>query len=220
MNGWAERSIEPLLAPSSTAWQPADFLPDAAQPDFLDRVQALRAECTGLPADYWVVLVGDMVTEEALPSYMSMLNRMDGVKDPSGAPRTPLPHHRVSTRRHPYSAHRTLSQAAIRACGRAGTARGQAKRTATATSSTSCSISPAPSTCAQWRCPSSASSAAASTRSSGRIRTGASCTRRSRSVRPRSRTTTRRALHASTARPPWPASAPPSRCDRPAHPYR
>ncbi len=39
----------------------------------------LRTEC--LPDDYWVVLAGDMVTEEALPTYMAMLNTLDGVRD-------------------------------------------------------------------------------------------------------------------------------------------
>ena len=32
-----------------------------------------------------MVLVGDMVTEEALPSYMNMLNTLDGVRDETGA---------------------------------------------------------------------------------------------------------------------------------------
>ena len=38
-----------------------------------------------LPDDYWVVLVGDMITEEALPTYMAMLNTLDGVRDETGA---------------------------------------------------------------------------------------------------------------------------------------
>jgi acyl-[acyl-carrier-protein] desaturase len=40
----------------------------------------LRKRSADLPADYLVVLVGDMVTEEALPSYMNMLNTLDGTK--------------------------------------------------------------------------------------------------------------------------------------------
>jgi acyl-[acyl-carrier-protein] desaturase len=43
-------------------------------------VLALRKASECLPADYLVVLVGDMVTEEALPSYMNMLNLLDGTK--------------------------------------------------------------------------------------------------------------------------------------------
>ena len=32
-----------------------------------------------------MVLVGDMITEEALPTYMAMLNTLDGVRDETGA---------------------------------------------------------------------------------------------------------------------------------------
>jgi acyl-[acyl-carrier-protein] desaturase len=52
-------------------------------------VRALRAAAAELPNDYLVVLVGDMITEEALPSYMGMLNRLDGCSDESGASSSP-----------------------------------------------------------------------------------------------------------------------------------
>ena len=44
----------------------------------------LQASAALLPDDYLVVLVGDMVTEEALPSYMNMLNTLDGLRDETG----------------------------------------------------------------------------------------------------------------------------------------
>jgi acyl-[acyl-carrier-protein] desaturase len=89
MEGWAEQNIEPLLMPGSSAWQPTDILPDSASPDFLDSVRALQRDCRSLPLEYWVVMIGNMVTEEALPSYLSMLNRMDGIRDESGRNFTP-----------------------------------------------------------------------------------------------------------------------------------
>lgn len=49
----------------------------------------LRKRTDGLPDDYLVVLVGDMITEEALPTYMAMLNTLDGVRDETGASLTP-----------------------------------------------------------------------------------------------------------------------------------
>ncbi len=49
----------------------------------------LRKRTDQLPDDYWVVLVGDMITEEALPTYMAMLNTLDGVRDETGAADTP-----------------------------------------------------------------------------------------------------------------------------------
>lgn len=84
---WVAQNVEPMLLDTRRAWQPSDYLPDPAQPDFLDRVRAFQAECAQVPPELMVVLVGDMVTEEALPSYLSMLNRMDATKDESGAAR-------------------------------------------------------------------------------------------------------------------------------------
>ena len=58
------------LKPAESSWQPSSLLPEASSPDFLDAVHELRTAAAALPSDYLVVLVGDMVTEEALPSYM------------------------------------------------------------------------------------------------------------------------------------------------------
>ena len=44
-----------------------------------------RTNCAALPDEILVVLVGDMVTEEALPTYQTLLNSFDGVSDPTGA---------------------------------------------------------------------------------------------------------------------------------------
>lgn len=49
----------------------------------------LRKRTESLPDEYLVVLVGDMITEEALPTYMHMLNTLDGVADETGASQTP-----------------------------------------------------------------------------------------------------------------------------------
>ena len=55
----------------------------------LGQVVELRKRAESLPDDYLVVLVGDMITEEALPTYMAMLNTLDGVRDQTGAEQTP-----------------------------------------------------------------------------------------------------------------------------------
>lgn len=89
LQDWARTDLLRLLKPVERCWQPADFLPDPASPDFFDQVRELRRSAAELPADYMVVLVGDMITEEALPSYMNMLNRLDGTSDETGA--SPLP---------------------------------------------------------------------------------------------------------------------------------
>ena len=51
-----------------TRGAPQDYLPDPSSPTFIDEVRALRERTAELPDDFLVVLVGDMVTEEALPT--------------------------------------------------------------------------------------------------------------------------------------------------------
>ena len=53
------------------------------------QVAELRKRTDCLPDSYFVVLVGDMITEEALPTYMAMLNTLDGVRDETGASPSP-----------------------------------------------------------------------------------------------------------------------------------
>jgi acyl-[acyl-carrier-protein] desaturase len=63
-----------LLAPVDKAWQPTDYLPDLTAPDWHERLSAFRAPAAQLSDEVLVVLVADMVTEEALPSYSVSLN--------------------------------------------------------------------------------------------------------------------------------------------------
>ena len=49
----------------------------------------MRERTDELPDEYFVVLVGDMITEEALPTYQTMINTLDGVKDETGASPSP-----------------------------------------------------------------------------------------------------------------------------------
>lgn len=89
LEGYVSERVLPLLKPVDKCWQPADFLPDPSQGDYLDQLAELRKRTDCLPDDYFVVLVGDMVTEEALPTYMAMLNTLDGVRDETGAEKSP-----------------------------------------------------------------------------------------------------------------------------------
>ncbi|KAL2920807.1 Stearoyl-[acyl-carrier-protein] 9-desaturase chloroplastic [Bienertia sinuspersici] len=85
LEGWAEENLLVHLKPVEKCWQPQDFLPDPASDGFHDQVKELRERAKEIPDDLWVVLVGDMITEEALPTYQTMLNTLDGVKDETGA---------------------------------------------------------------------------------------------------------------------------------------
>ncbi|KAL4448078.1 hypothetical protein ABPG75_005297 [Micractinium tetrahymenae] len=80
-----EEHILPLLTPVDELWQPTDFLPDSRDQDqFFQEVSELRERAQELPDELFVCLVGDMITEEALPTYMAMLNTLDGVRDETG----------------------------------------------------------------------------------------------------------------------------------------
>ena len=63
-----------LLTPPDKAWQPTDFLPDLTAENWHDQLAAFREPAKGLSDEVLVVLIGDMVTEEALPSYSVSLN--------------------------------------------------------------------------------------------------------------------------------------------------
>ncbi|KAK6266316.1 hypothetical protein QUC31_017153 [Theobroma cacao] len=85
LENWAEQNILVHLKPVEKCWQPQDFLPDPASDGFDEQVKELRERAKEIPDDYFVVLVGDMITEEALPTYQTMLNTLDGVLDETGA---------------------------------------------------------------------------------------------------------------------------------------
>ena len=51
---------------------------------WMDEVKELREMAQEVPDDVLVVLIGDMVTEEALPTYQTLLNTFEGCDDPIG----------------------------------------------------------------------------------------------------------------------------------------
>lgn len=72
--------IEKYLIPVEEIWQPTDLLPNLQGENYMDEITQIREEAKELEYDFWVVLVADMVTEEALPTYESWLMDMEGVK--------------------------------------------------------------------------------------------------------------------------------------------
>ncbi|RVW69313.1 Stearoyl-[acyl-carrier-protein] 9-desaturase, chloroplastic [Vitis vinifera] len=85
MENWVEENVLIHLKPVEKCWQPQDFLPDPASDGFHERVEELKERAKGIPDDYFVVLVGDMITEEALPTYQTLFNTTDGIRDETGA---------------------------------------------------------------------------------------------------------------------------------------
>lgn len=78
--------IEEFLKPIDTNWQPSDFLPESNNPDFTKEIKEIQEQCKALPYDYMAILVGDLITEEALPTYESWLMEVDGISkgEPKG----------------------------------------------------------------------------------------------------------------------------------------
>ena len=63
-----------FLGKVEKSWQPTDFLPDLAAENWRDQVEDFRQHAREITDELLVILVGDMVTEEALPSYSVSLN--------------------------------------------------------------------------------------------------------------------------------------------------
>ena len=86
MQGHVEELLS-LLSPIEEAWQPTDYLPDLTAEDWSEQLGRFRATARRLPDELLIVLVGNMVTEEALPNYAISLEHI--VKDPTGTTDTP-----------------------------------------------------------------------------------------------------------------------------------
>lgn len=71
--------VDEFLKKIDENWQPSDFLPDTSTENFNTELKDLQEQCRELPYDYLVVLVGDIITEEALPTYQSWLTDVTGI---------------------------------------------------------------------------------------------------------------------------------------------
>ena len=67
------------LKPIDTNWQPSDFLPDSTTDTFYQDIKVLRENAKDLSYDLVAVLIGDTITEEALPTYESWLTMVDDI---------------------------------------------------------------------------------------------------------------------------------------------
>jgi acyl-[acyl-carrier-protein] desaturase len=71
--------VDQFLIPVEKIWQPSDYLPNSESENFFEEVKELREIAKDLPYDFWVAMVGDTITEEALPTYESWLMEVEGV---------------------------------------------------------------------------------------------------------------------------------------------
>jgi acyl-[acyl-carrier-protein] desaturase len=68
-----------FLKPIDQIWQPSDLLPDSTRDTFFSEIKDLQQSAQGLSYDLVAVLIGDTITEEALPTYESWLSMVEGV---------------------------------------------------------------------------------------------------------------------------------------------
>ena len=81
-----EGFMDSFLIPIEEIWQPSDFLPDSEGNDFIEQVMQIREESKELGYDFWVTMVADTITEEALPTYESWLMDVEGINQHSDKP--------------------------------------------------------------------------------------------------------------------------------------
>lgn len=78
-----EKSVEAVIATYlntiETNWQASDLLPITSSDSFLDDFKTIQEQAKSLSKDFLVVLVGDTITEEALPTYQTWLAGVVGV---------------------------------------------------------------------------------------------------------------------------------------------
>lgn len=82
MKIWMDKYLRPI----EENWQPADLLPDSSSENFHEEIQEIQSLCGEMNYDLFITLIGDTITEEALPTYESWLMSMQGVDQqiPSG----------------------------------------------------------------------------------------------------------------------------------------
>ena len=84
LDGFVQDAVNNILENPDECWQPTDFLPDMAQPDALEDVKKLQERAANIPDTVITSLIGNMITEEALPSYQTYFNLLEGV-NPEGS---------------------------------------------------------------------------------------------------------------------------------------
>ena len=81
LDDMVSHAVETVLVDPKTCWQPTDFLPDMASMEAMEQVQELRQRAAGLPPEVITSLIGNMITEEALPTYQTFFNLVKGINE-------------------------------------------------------------------------------------------------------------------------------------------
>ncbi len=82
------KALPSLLRSPDENWQPSEFMPDFTLEGAGDVLAELQQESKGLSADVMTMLIGNTITEEALPTYASWIFTQQGMGS-VGADRNP-----------------------------------------------------------------------------------------------------------------------------------
>jgi len=77
LESFVKENIGTFLRTVEDSWQPSDYIPDSRLDTFFDEVKLLRERAAGLSYDLLAVLIGDTITEEALPNYEAWFHELD-----------------------------------------------------------------------------------------------------------------------------------------------
>lgn len=76
---FVENIVQTKMLIPETCWQPSDYLPDFRSESYKEEVSELQKRAKNIPNTVIISLVGNMITEEALPSYQSWFNMLEGI---------------------------------------------------------------------------------------------------------------------------------------------
>ena len=78
-----------LWHPSKRDSGPAQGLPDFSSEDWQDKIHKIQEYARAVPKSFFIVLIGNMVTEEALPNYKTVLDKIAATGNITGADTSP-----------------------------------------------------------------------------------------------------------------------------------
>jgi len=79
LDGLVGDAVDNILLDPDKCWQPSDFLPDFGDPNIHEEIKLLQQRSDGIPDTVLTSLIGNMITEEALPSYQTYFNLLEGI---------------------------------------------------------------------------------------------------------------------------------------------
>ncbi len=77
----AGSAVDEIMLQPYQCWQPSDFLPDMSKEDSFDQLKKLKERTANIPDAVITSLIGNMITEEALPSYQTFFNLLKGINE-------------------------------------------------------------------------------------------------------------------------------------------